>query len=227
MQTDERKNGGKGTCFEETVPAVRKRGWDLLIWGSVVLFTLLYLSLIFNNNVWTDEIFSVNLFRESFGQIIMDTAEDVHPPLYYFLGRIFRLLFGDSLQVQKILTIIPMSLTLVLGATKIRRFFGNGVSYLFLIFLGCIPCSMEYAVQIRMYSWALLCVTACALAAWEIYRDGRWSSWIMLSVSAVAAAYLHYFSFVSVIIINGLLFLVLLLTKENRKSWGNGFCFPC
>ena len=31
MQTDERKNGGKGTCFEETVPAVRKRGWDLLI----------------------------------------------------------------------------------------------------------------------------------------------------------------------------------------------------
>ena len=80
MQTDERKNGGKGTCFEETVPAVRKRGWDLLIWGSVVLFTLLYLSLIFNNNVWTDEIFSVNLFRENFGQIIMDTAEDVHPP---------------------------------------------------------------------------------------------------------------------------------------------------
>lgn len=225
MQTDERKNGGKGTCFEETVPAVRKRGWDLLIWGSVVLFTLLYLSLIFNNNVWTDEIFSVNLFRESFGQIIMDTAEDVHPPLYYFLGRIFRLLFGDSLQVQKILTIIPMSLTLVLGATKIRRFFGNGVSFLFLIFLGCIPCSMEYAVQIRMYSWALLCVTACALAAWEIYRDGRWSSWIMLSVSAVAAAYLHYFSFVSVIIINGLLFLVLLLTKENRKKLGKWVLF--
>ena len=225
MQTDERKNGGKGTCFEETVPAVRKRGWDLLIWGSVVLFTLLYLSLIFNNNVWTDEIFSVNLFRENFGQIIMDTAEDVHPPLYYFLGRIFRLLFGDSLQVQKILTIIPISLTLVLGATKIRRFFGNGVSFLFLIFLGCIPCSMEYAVQIRMYSWALLCVTACALAAWEIYRDGRWPSWIMLSVSAVAAAYLHYFSFVSIIIINGLLFLVLLLTKENRKKLGKWVLF--
>ena len=36
MQTDERKNGGKGTCFEETVPSVRKRGWELLIWGSVV-----------------------------------------------------------------------------------------------------------------------------------------------------------------------------------------------
>ena len=83
MQTDERKNGGKGTCFEETVPAVRKRGWDLLIWGSVVLFTLLYLSLIFNNNVWTDEIFSVNLFRENFGQIIMDTAD-----IFFYLSKL-------------------------------------------------------------------------------------------------------------------------------------------
>ena len=112
-----------------------------------------------------------------------------------------------------------MSLTLVLGATKIRRFFGNGVSFLFLIFLGCIPCSMEYAVQIRMYSWALLCVTACALAAWEIYRDGRWSSWIMLSVSAVAAAICIIFPLFP-LSYNGLLLLVLLLTKENRKSWG-------
>lgn len=225
MQTDERKHGGKGACFEETASGVRKRSWDLVIWGSVVLFTLLYLSLIFNNNVWTDEIFSVNLFRENFGQIILDTAEDVHPPLYYFLGRMFRLLFGESLQVQKILTLIPVSLTLVLGATKIRRYFGNGVSFLFVIFLGCIPCSMEYAVQIRMYSWALLCVTACALAAWEIYRDGGWPSWIMLSVSAVAAAYLHYFSFISVIIINGLLFLVLLLSKDNRKKLGKWVLF--
>ena len=225
MQTEERKSGGTGRHFEDIIPESRGRIWNFLIWGSVVFFTLLYLSLIFNNNVWTDEIFSMNLFRENFGKIVRDTAADVHPPLYYFLGRFFRLLFGESLQVQKVLTIIPMSLTLVLGATKVRRFFGNGVSFLFLIFLGCIPCSMEYAVQVRMYSWALLCVTACGLAAWEVYREGGWLSWIMLSVSAVAAAYLHYFSFVSVIIINGLLLLVLLLTRDNRKKLGKWLLF--
>ena len=84
-----------------------------VLWGMVLLFTLLYLSLIFNDNVWTDEIFSMNLFSEGFAQIVAETAEDVHPPLYYFLGRIARLLFGESLQVQKVLTIIPMSLTLL------------------------------------------------------------------------------------------------------------------
>ena len=34
MQTDERKNGGKGTCFEETVPAVRKQGWGSAYLGK-------------------------------------------------------------------------------------------------------------------------------------------------------------------------------------------------
>ena len=104
----------------------------ILLWGMVILFTLLYLSLIFNDNVWTDEIFSMNLFADSFAQIIVDTAEDVHPPLYYFLGRIMRLLFGESLQVQKILTIIPMSLTLALEATKKKIEWGAQIrSYVF------------------------------------------------------------------------------------------------
>lgn len=196
-----------------------------VLWGMVLLFTLLYLSLIFNDNVWTDEIFSMNLFSEGFAQIVAETAEDVHPPLYYFLGRIARLLFGESLQVQKVLTIIPMSLTLALGAGKVRRSFGDRTAFLFLLFLGCLPCSMTYAVQVRMYSWALLCVTACGLAAWEILRKNRLADWILLAFSAVAAAYLHYFAFASVIIINGLLLLWLLFSGKQRKKLARWLIF--
>ena len=88
---------------------VKKKSWHLpngkqkgiLIWGSVIFFTLLYLSLIFNNNVWTDEIFSMNLFKAGFGEIVLETAKDVHPPLYYFLGRLFRLLFGEACRYRR------------------------------------------------------------------------------------------------------------------------------
>lgn len=238
MQTEVKKAGGAESDSETFYDGgngsgekrkswylLKKKQKGILIWGSVVFFTLLYLSLIFNNNVWTDEIFSMNLFRLGFGQIIEETAKDVHPPLYYFLGRIFRLLFGESLQVQKVLTLLPMSLTLVLGAVKVRKYFGDRTSFFFVVLLGCIPCSMAYAVQVRMYSWALLCVTACGLAAWEIYMSDRWRAWLCLAISAVAAAYLHYFAFVSVIIINGLLFLALLFTKEKRKSLGKWLLF--
>ena len=36
----------------------------MLLWGSVLIFTALYISLIFNQNVWTDEIFTMKLLKE-------------------------------------------------------------------------------------------------------------------------------------------------------------------
>jgi len=41
----------------------------------------------------------------------------VHPPLYYFYGKLFFDITGESLWVQKILTIIPQVGTLALIAT--------------------------------------------------------------------------------------------------------------
>ena len=97
-RTEEMTEAARETSAGGTGDGIRcRKGYrrhGILLWGMVILFTLLYLSLIFNDNVWTDEIFSMNLFADSFAQIIVDTAEDVHPPLYYFLGRIMRLVCG-------------------------------------------------------------------------------------------------------------------------------------
>ena len=50
----------------------------------ILLFTAMYISLIFNRNIWTDEAYTIELVREnSFPGIIRNTAVDVHPPLYY------------------------------------------------------------------------------------------------------------------------------------------------
>ena len=201
----------------------RKNLWSALIWGSATVFTLCYVSLIFNQNVWTDEIFTMKLLEGGFGEIVEGTAKDVHPPLYYFVAKAAQIVFGKSLQVQKVVALVPMSLTLVLGATKVRRLFGDSVSFLFILILGCIPCSMEFAVQVRMYSMALLAVTACGLYACECYfQKGRQHAgcWIGLVLSALAAAWLHYFAFGSAIVIQGLLFWALLIgNRKQLKKW--------
>ncbi len=212
----------------------KKNWWTALIWGSAAFFTILYFTLIFNQNVWTDEIFTMKLLEGNFREIVEGTAADVHPPLYYFVAKLAKLIFGESLQVQKVVAIIPMSLTLVLGATKVRRLFGDRTAFWFIVILGCIPCSMEFAVQVRMYSMALLAVTACGLYSVECYlgkgaagKEGRKkrrarekSSWAGLVISTVAAAYLHYFAFGSVVIVQGFLFLALLIGKPKKlKKW--------
>ncbi len=197
-----------------------KRFFTILIWGIVIGFTGLYISLIFNHNIWTDEAFTLQLLRENVRGIIDGTAKDVHPPLYYLYAKIFAVVFGESLLVQKAAVIIPMTATLILGATAVRKDFGDRAAVLFLLFLACIPCSMEFAVQVRMYSLALFCVTACGVYAYRAFVSGGKLDFAVFALSGTAAAYTHYFAFVSVIAIAGMLLIAILIWKRERiAAW--------
>ena len=180
-------------------------------------FTVLYISLIFSRNIWTDEAFTLQLLRGNVGEIIIGTAKDVHPPLYYLYAKMFMVIWRDSLLAQKVATIIPMAATLVIGATLIRKNFGNRAALLFLLFLTCIPCTMEFSVQVRMYSMALFFVTLCGLYAFRAFESGKKKDFLIFVLSGISAAYTHYFAFVSVVVIAGLL-LITILVWEKKKA---------
>lgn len=193
---------------------------DILIWGLIGFFTLLYISLIFNYNIWTDEAFTLQLIHGNLKEISFGTAEDVHPPLYYYYCKLFFDITNESLWVQKFITVIPQVGTYALIATVFRKKFGDVATFLSLIFFTCIPCTMEFSVQVRMYSLALFFVTLCGVFAYEAYVDNTKRAWIWLAVGALGAAYTHYFAFVSIIVIVGFLFLAILCNKRALlKPW--------
>lgn len=194
---------------------LKKNYMTIGLWGLVLFFTGLYISLLFSRNIWTDEAFTLQLLRGNIGEIIAGTAADVHPPLYYLYAKLFAVIFGQSLIVQKIAAILPMTAVLVFTATVIRRHFGDMTAFLTILFLACIPCSMEFSVQVRMYSLALLCVTVCGVYAYLAYKNGGGKEFFVYALSAVAAAYTHYFAFVSVIVIAGLLFLAIIIRRRE------------
>ena len=66
----------------------RKKQNGLLILLCLVL-TLLMALLCGNLSLWRDEAFSLNLIRMSFSDLITATAQDVHPPLYYLMLKVF------------------------------------------------------------------------------------------------------------------------------------------
>lgn len=194
--------------------------FNILIWGMIAFFTLLYITLLFNRNIWTDEAFTLQLVQGNLKEIIEGTANDVHPPLYYFYSKLFYDITNGSLQVQKFLSIIPQTGTFILIATVFRKKFGDVATFLTLIFFTCMPCSMEFAVQVRMYSLSLFFVTLCGIFAYEAYEENTKRSWIWLTVGALGAAYSHYFAFVAIIIIVGFLFLAILFSKKELiKTW--------
>lgn len=202
----------------------QKNKKEIVMWLLITGFGLLYLSLCFNHNVWTDEAFTMHLIKEDFKGILQGTMNDVHPPLYYIIAKAAALLFStqeNRLFVQKIVAIIPLLLTMGVGGNwLLRKKLGLLTAVVYIVTLGFIPCTMEYAVQVRMYTWALLFVTLCGLAAYDAYCYGRKRDWIIFVISGVAAAYTHNFSFVAACIVCGFLFLAIVITNRGRlRSW--------
>lgn len=188
---------------------------NCILWASAVFFFLVYLSLCFNDNVWTDEAFTIDLLKSDFAGIIQGTASDVHPPLYYLIVKCFTLVAGSSLLSLKLVSIAPMVLLMTWGARIVWKRFGFHPALAFNVFLAVIPCTMEYAVQVRMYSWALFFVTFMAFWAYEGLLENQWRYFAGASVMAAAAAYTHYFAFVSALWIYGFWFLSLLIKKRK------------
>ena len=89
----------------------------------ILVFGVAAISLSFNQNIWTDEAFTMQLLREDFTGIISGTAADIHPPLYYLLGKLAQILFGNSLFVQKMVVICPVLLLMIYSSLYISRLF--------------------------------------------------------------------------------------------------------
>ncbi|MEG1848622.1 MAG: glycosyltransferase family 39 protein [Lachnospiraceae bacterium] len=189
-------------------------------WIMILLFGGAAFSLCFNNNIWTDEAFTMQLLQQDVMGIVKGTAADVHPPLYYLIAKGFQFLFGPSMFVQKVASIIPAVLTLLLGATKIKKLFGYRVSGIFILLLAILPCTFVHAIQPRMYTWGLLFVTICGVYAYDVYLDASWKKWCMMLLFGTASAYTHYFALLSVAYIYLILLFALFLKKRKQiKNW--------
>lgn len=187
---------------------------DIALLLSAGIITALYVSLIFNQNIWTDEAFTIQLVGENdIAGIIKGTAADVHPPLYYLIVKLFVSLLGPGFWVYKLVSVIPMALTMLLAVWYIRPWFGTRTAFLFLLFLNAIPCVMEYGVQIRMYSWSIFFLTLAALAVYGVIADGRGKYWCILSAAALCACYTHNFAMISAVFLYLLMGIYLVFRK--------------
>lgn len=190
----------------------------------VLFFTGLYLSLVFNKNIWTDEAFTIELVRENnFWGIVKGTANDVHPPLYYLIAKIFVLVFGDKFYIYKIVSVIPMALTMLLAFFYIKPWWGTRAAAIYVIMLNAIPCVMEYGVQIRMYAWALFFVTWAGLSAYGICMQeqkeyARQQGYIQLTVASICGCYTHTYAMVSCVCIYFLVCIYALCSGKGHKK---------
>jgi len=170
-----------------------------------------------NKTISYDEAYSIFLAKKSYIEIIQITAQDVHPPLYYWFLKIFNLLFSDSLFSFRMFSACGIFATMLLGCFPINRLFGNKVAILFILLLIIFPVTQFLATDIRMYSWTMFFTLLTAIYAFEAHSRGYKSDWIIFSVASICCAYMHNYGFLYSIGIYTYLFLVNLQSKRVRK----------
>ena len=172
-----------------------------------------------------DEYFTRTILLLPVSDIITVTAGDVHPPLYYLMGKavaeLSAILGVDLLYSLKLLSIAAYVLILGISVTKIRKDYGLFVAGLFPFAIAIMNEFSKYVLIGRMYCWVVLFVLIIFLAFRNIINDkSDIKSWIIMAVFTIVAAYTHYFAAMTAACIYLVLLVYLIKNnKEHIKYW--------
>lgn len=192
---------------------------------DIIILLVCFISLFvqtFNINVWTDELFTMNMCKNSFSEIWYMTASDTHPPLFYWMAKVFTSIFGESATVFKIFSALGYFATMLLYVPlkKIKISQNNELSFLYLIIIALMPCMLRRGIDIRMYSWTCFFVTAAVIEMLKIYQDNKIINWILCAIFTACAMYSHYYGTLAVFILWVLLGIFLIREKKTFLLYG-------
>ncbi len=171
---------------------------------SVIFLFCLSLRLVFitQKNLWFDEVFSWHLSTGSFLDITWGTSADIHPPLYYYLLKLWILLCGDSVLALRLLSALLSSAAVFFIYPIARKVLEQKDSFIVLILYSLSPLNLYYSQEARMAALNLLLnVSALYFFFKTLEFKGRFTLFLKNpNVWAYAflttfALYTHYFSF--------------------------------
>ena len=170
---------------------------------------------IMDSTYWYDEIFSIKLINMTIPEMLRATANDVHPPLYYAILKVFCHFFGQSGPALHAASLLPYVIVLIIALTVIRRWFGKSTAFLFVTFMSLLQSTLRYNVEIRMYSWVVLFVLTAFLSLYAIFNVNRKRSYVLFTAASLAAAYSHYYALIAVAFFYLVLMLYALIVRKE------------
>lgn len=193
---------------------------DIIIILIMIITFIVNFTLIFNDSVWQDEAYTMNIIKNDFIGVVETTINDVHPPLYYFIAKIFTMCFGYSVPTVKIASIVPVILTMLFVWLKTKKLFPEKyvkTTCIFSLLIGFMPVAFSQNIELRMYTWAMFFTTCNGIFAYELYLNHTNKKKIFLFIlTAVCAAYTHYYAAVTECFIYLFLLLTLII---KHKAW--------
>ena len=156
---------------------------------------------------WRDEAFSYFMAKKNIFQIIILTAKDFNPPLYYLILHFWMKIFGGSEIALRSLSIIFFWATVYVAFLFLNDIFKIKLkkSFFYLIFFILNPLLLYFAFEARMYS---MLAFFASLSYYAFYKK----NYRLYLLATILGLFTHYFMII--VVSSQLLFLLINKKKD-------------
>jgi mannosyltransferase len=178
----------------------------ILLFSILLLTISIRLAFLTQKNLWFDEVFSWHLSLDSFYTIIVRTSADIHPPLYYFILKIWSFIFGDSVFSMRLLSTIFTSAAVFFIYPLCKRVMSPLNALMVLVLYAVSPLNLYYSQEARMSAmnlflnigsayFLLLLIDSLKVKSGYLKQYLQDKIFYLYIIFTSAALYTHYFSF--------------------------------
>lgn len=171
-----------------------------------------------DNNFWGDESYTILKVMQAESLKEVATVDLANPPFFFLMLKLVMLLLGETAFVYHFASALPLFIFVIFSLVCLKKEIGKDATTVFLTMVVLMPSALEYFVEVRMYSWAILFVCICFYNGYILVKKAGRSvvNWIFMCIGGVGAAYTHYFAFASIILIYFCVFCrLVMLDKKN------------
>lgn len=173
--------------------------------GLLVLIVLLGVGLrsyhLTARSLWFDEAFSWRLSQFPIPELLDRDAQDVHPPLYYILLKVWTTVFGASLLALRSFSVFLAALTIAFCYLFVSYAFSSRrLGLLAALLIAIAGFQIQFSWEARMYT---LGTALALLSMWALLHALRQTTsrvwwWIAYGTITAAFLYTHYYAVFSV-----------------------------
>jgi hypothetical protein len=142
--------------------------------------------------LWGDEGWSLYLDSLDLPRLTAETGQDIHPPLYHYLGHFWAQAAGWSAFASRYLSIWPGTLVVAMALALGRRLGGTRAAWTGAALLSLSPFALHYSQEIRPFMWATLWCTGALYVLLRLASASRPRAWAGYGLLSLLAAYTSY-----------------------------------
>lgn len=164
--------------------------------GILFLAILLRFIGIASRPIWYDEAFSILFAEKGLAAMLYGTltststgSADIHPLGYYILLWGWINLFGTSIFVARIFSIIINLISLALVYKITKKLFNEQTANFAAVLFSILPFQIHFAQEIRMYAMLSLWLLLATFSFLKTKENKKW--WVIFSISCALAQYTH------------------------------------